>query len=170
MLFWTKLFSTYKTVILRGIFPTRQESRGPFAKKRSEKSLKSSVKIKAYHGLLGPNCPWWLGFTGFSPPTIALCLLHLTQCLRNPQLEGRAVSPVLIRTNSLLQIMDLADTACLLHWIYVFWVLVNSFTCGHLHSLRCWRGEGTLISVKRSQQPPLLRMNLLPGRCHLVVR
>ena len=68
MLFWTKLFSTYKTVILRGIFPTSQEPCGPFAKKRSEKSLKSlKVKIKANDGLLGPSCPRWLGFTGFPP-------------------------------------------------------------------------------------------------------
>lgn len=48
-------------------FSPNQEPHGPFAKKRSEKSLKSSVKIKANHGFLGPNCPWWLCFIGFSP-------------------------------------------------------------------------------------------------------
>ena len=65
------------------------------------------------------------------------------------------MSPVLIRTNGPLQIMDLADLSCLLHWIFVFWVLVNSFSCGHLHSLRCRRGGGTLTSVKCSQHSTL---------------
>ena len=100
----------------------------------------------------GPVAPGGWASQAFLPtPSIALCLLHLTQCLRNPQLRGRAVSPVLIRGNGPLQIMDLADISCLLHWIFVFWVLVNSFSCGHLHSLRCGRGRGALTSVKCSQ-------------------
>ena len=109
-------------------------------------------KIKANDGLLGPNCPWWLGFTGFSPhPQDSTLSPPPHPMLKKPTAKRKGSESCTFRENGPLQIMDLADISCLLHWIFVFWVLVNSFSCGHLHSLRCRRGRGTLTSVKCSQ-------------------